>query len=194
MDIKELLAKLNQLDESLDWYKLYEMQLNEMTIEQGRMLPQRKTPVDCINAILQENKDRVDFLTQNNRQDRQIPQYDKDKKKHQIYCTCSQKLFNYQGTDYYFGIVWGDEDTLSKTGKPLIGNGLAHILVNHGSQLKDILKNVINATATLNPKYIKRDKWGNLEIINTVNGYRYVFKNYKELNDNVFYLHTAYKR
>ena len=194
MEIDKILEQMEQFNEQNDWYSLLEMQLDEMTIDQGRMLPKRKTPLDCIQAILQENKDRVAFLTQNGRPDRQIPAYDMDKQKHQVYCTSTKKIFTYQGKDYYFGMVWGDEDTLSKSGKTLVGNGLAHILVNHGSQLNDILKYVTAAVATLNPKFIKQDRWGNLEIVNTVSGYRYVFKNYKELNDNVFYLHTAYKR
>lgn len=57
------------------------------------------------------------------------------------------------------------------------------------------LINNLNLILTqISMKDITNDKYGNLQIIKKIGDLTYVFKNYKELNDNYFYLHTAYKK
>ena len=148
--------------------------------------------MECVNSITKTNKDRVNYLLNTNRKDRTIPEPDTHEEQHRIGCWSNYKLFTYEGMDYYFGILWGEEDKMGKNGKLLVGNGLAHILVNHGSNFSNILKHLNMAIFSMDPENIKKDRWGNLEITVYVACIKYVFKNYKELNDNYFYLHTAF--
>lgn len=177
MNIKQLLEALEQI--------------NEMAIKPWKSLPSKGTPEDCVNAILAQNQDRVNILLNNSRKDRQLPSPDPQEKTHRIGCQCSKKLFDYNGQTYYFGILWGEEDKMGHN-KILQGNGIAHILVNHKSNFTNIIKNLNSAIKSINPKTIHKDRQHNLEIIVRVNHIKYVLKNYTELNDNFFYLHTAY--
>lgn len=183
MNFQDITNKLKQI--------LDEEQLNEMAIKPWKALPTRRNPMDCVRAVRDKNKERSEYLLNSGRKDRQLPQQDPQEEEHRVGCHSKYKLFRYNNTDYYFGILWGEEDK-QINGKLLQGNGLAHIMVNHGSNFEEILKNLNYAIFQMSPKQIKTDKWGNLEIVVTVDNLKYVFKNYKELRDNYFYLHTAY--
>lgn len=181
---------INELNEQLE--QLLEEQLNEMAIKPWRSLPPKRNPKDCVNSITKENKSRVDFLLNGDRKDRTIPPEDINAEEHRVGCQSKYKLFTYNNTDYYFGVLWGEEDKEGENGKLLIGNGLSHIMVNHGSNFDKIIENLNLAISQISPKNIFKDRWGNLEIDVHIGNLTYVFKNYLELNDNYFYLHTAF--
>ena len=180
MNIREILETLEKFE------------LNEIAIKPWRALPSKRNPKDCVKAIENENSDRIKQLL-NCRKDRQLPPKDPKEDEHRVGCQSKYKLFNYNGKDYYFGILWGEEDQPTKdNSSTLKGNGLAHIIVNHGSNFQNVINNLNLAITQMKPNMIFKDKKGNLEIDVKIGKLKYVFKNYQELNDNYFYLHTAW--
>lgn len=185
---------INKLNEELE--KILEEQINEMAIKPWKPLPPKRNPKDCITSVKDKNKDRVQYLMQYNRKSRQFPFPDANEEEHRVGCQSKYKIFTYNGKDYYFGILWGEEDKPNPNDENdiLKGNGLAHILVNHPLDIADIIQNLNLAISRLNSNNIFLDDRGNLEIDVVLGDLKYVFKNYKELDDNYFYLHTAYNK
>lgn len=181
---------IKELNEQLEI--MMEEQINEMAIKPWIPLPSKRNPKDCVSSILKKNQNRVDFLLNSNRKDRVIPSEDTNVDEHRVGCQSKYKLFTYNNIDYYFGVLWGEEDKEGENGKLLTGNGISHIMVNHGSNFDKIINNLNLAVSQISPKNIFKDRCGNLEIDVHIGSLTYVFKNYTELKDNYFYLHTAF--
>lgn len=158
------------------------------------------------NKILDKHRNRVNYLTQNNRIEEYIPEIP-DNPEHTA-CESDVLLFRYNDKDYYFAAIWGEEDiwkldeegnhVLDENGdcKKLKGHGLAHILINHYKQINTILDNLDAACKSLNVNDIKietdRDGSDRLKIAIRFNNIFYLFKECKEIKGNYFYLHTAH--
>lgn len=165
-----------------------------------------KTAKEACEDVLSKHQARVDYLTNNNRNEREIPDI-VDNPEHTA-CRSTVKMFEYNKNDYYFVALWGEEDiwkldkngnhVLNKQGRwaTLAGHALSHILIMHYKHLNDILKNLDDACTTINVNniYKEKDPNGTLRLVveNDAGNIHYVFKECKEVSGNYFYLHTAY--
>ena len=206
-------SKTIKEEESMDVKKLNEtldevLKLNEaMRIKADVLMGgYSKTAKEACKDVLTKHQARVNYLTKNNRKERQILSV-VDKPEHTA-CRSTVKMFEYNNNDYYFVALWGEEDIykLDKNGNRVLnkqkqwdilkGHALAHILVMHQNHINDILNNIDNACTTINVNkiYIEKDPDGTdrLVVENDAGNIHYVFKECKEIAGNYFYLHTAY--